>query len=98
MLRMTGYKLEPYAHEINGTRQPGVFLGTGNRTEGFHLSTEGWVCASGYDIAKAYNPRMQDITHCPVKIRAYRLKLRIALLHEVLTSGFLYDLSFLAPY
>lgn len=27
-----GYKLEPYAHEINGTRQPGVFLGTMNRT------------------------------------------------------------------
>jgi hypothetical protein len=28
----TGFKLEPYAHEINGVRQPGVFLGTKNLT------------------------------------------------------------------
>ncbi|KAH8897149.1 hypothetical protein GQ53DRAFT_818429 [Thozetella sp. PMI_491] len=27
-----GYKLEPYAHEINGVRQPGLFLGTRNLT------------------------------------------------------------------
>jgi hypothetical protein len=28
----TGLKLEPYAHEVNGVRQPGVFLGTRNQT------------------------------------------------------------------
>ncbi len=27
-----GYKLEPYAHEIDGVRQPGVFLGALNQT------------------------------------------------------------------
>ncbi|KAK3387997.1 hypothetical protein B0H63DRAFT_471320 [Podospora didyma] len=36
-----GYKLEPYAHEIDGVRQPGVFLGARNLTTwGFNYVRE----------------------------------------------------------
>lgn len=39
-----GYKLEPYAHEINGVRQEGVFLGAqGKTTWGFRWSAPQWA-------------------------------------------------------
>lgn len=39
-----GYKLEPYAHEIDGVRQPGVFLGAkGKTTWGFRWNGPQWA-------------------------------------------------------
>jgi hypothetical protein len=43
-----GYNLEPYAHEVNGVRQPGVYIGAQNKTTwGFRLKNPD-PCGEGY--------------------------------------------------
>ncbi|KAM7198218.1 hypothetical protein V8F20_006245 [Naviculisporaceae sp. PSN 640] len=69
-----GYKLEPYAHEIDGVRQEGVFVGAnGKTTWGF-----GWErpsqedCVNGNSGLDWYSARLQGLEYDPsVESRAW---------------------------
>lgn len=70
-----GYKLDVYAHEIDGVRQPGVFLGAEGRTTwGFNWerpSTED--CTNGNAGLDWYTARVQGLEYDPsVPSRAWR--------------------------
>lgn len=69
-----GYKLEPYAHEINGVRQEGVFLGAkGKTTWGFNWERPTRDdCANGNSALDWYSARVQGLEYDPtVESRAW---------------------------